>query len=234
MTSETLDTKIAADSIIVDSDQILHATGKVTVQHGKNKIRANALKFYRKSNEIKFKEMLEFYDGKTIKLSAEEALIKSDLTQGTIRKANLLLDDTIKIQADEVRLENGEISSANGISRVTSCDECEGKKPNWYLAASSAERDFENSNVIYKNVSVWAKGLPVAYIPYLRTPDPSVDRARGFLVPEVVLTSNLATGLKLPYFIPMGMSSDVLITPYFSSKTNTLSIVIERNFEMEN
>ena len=35
LTSETLDTKIAADSIIVDSDQILHATGKVTVQHGK-------------------------------------------------------------------------------------------------------------------------------------------------------------------------------------------------------
>ena len=49
-------------------------------------------------------------------------------------------------------------------------------------------------------------------------PDPSVDRA-SFLVPEAVLTSNLASGLKLPYFIPMGISSDILITPYFSSKT---------------
>ena len=61
--------------------------------------------------------------------------------------------------------------------------------------------------------------MPVAYIPYLRMPDPSVDRAIGFLVPEAVLTSNLATGLKLPYFIPMGLSSDLLLTPYLSSKT---------------
>ena len=84
---------------------------------------------------------------------------------------------------------------------MTSCDECEGKQPNWYLSASSAKRDSENSNIIYKDVTVRVKGLPIAYIPYLRMPDPSVDRAIGFLVPEAVLTTNLASGLKLPYFI---------------------------------
>ena len=31
----------------------------------------------------------------------------------------------------------------------------------------------------------------------------------------------MATGLKLPYFIPIGLSKDLLITPYFSSKTKT-------------
>ena len=51
-----------------------------------------------------------------------------------------------------------------------SCDfreECEGKDPNWYLSSSSAKRDFENSNIIYKDVIVRVKGLPIAYIPYL-------------------------------------------------------------------
>ena len=61
-------------------------------------------------------------------------------------------------------------------------------------------------------------------------PDPSVDRARGFLVPEAVLTSNLASGLKLPYFIPMGLSSDLLLTPYFSSKTKTLEYRYRKKF----
>ena len=74
------------------------------------------------------------------------------------------------------------------------------------------------------------KGLPIAYLPYLRMPDPSVDRARGFLVPEAVLTSNLASGLKLPYFIPLGISSDLLITPYFSSKTKTLEYRYRNKF----
>ena len=57
--------------------------------------------------------------------------------------------------------------------------------------------------------------------------------ARGFLVPEAVLTSNLASGLKLPYFIPMGSSSDLLLTPIFHLKPRHWSIVIERNSEME-
>ena len=74
------------------------------------------------------------------------------------------------------------------------------------------------------------KGLPIAYLPYLRMPDPSVDRAPGFLAPEAVLTSNLASGLKLPYFVPLDLSSDLLITPYFSSKTKTLEYRYRKKF----
>ena len=141
-----------------------------------------------------------------------------------------MLDNTIKIQSDEVRLKNGEIHSALDITRVTSCNECEDKEPNWFLSASSATRDIENSNIVYKNVLVRVKGVPIAFIPYLRLPDPSVDRARGFLVPEAVLTSNLASGLKVPYFIPIGRSSDIIITPYFSSKTKTLEYRYRKKF----
>ena len=228
--SEKIETQIAADSITVQTGGILYAEGNVIVRYGNNKIKARTLKFNQKSNQIQFTELQDFYDGKAIKFSAEEAVISSDLSEGIIHTANLLIDDAIKIQTDEVKLKSGEISSASGISRVTSCEECEGKEPNWYLSASSAERDVENSNIVYKNVTVRVKGLPVAYIPYLRMPDPSVSRARGFLVPEAVLTSNLASGLKLPYFVPMGISSDVLITPYFSSKTRTIEYRYRKKF----
>ena len=228
--SEKIETQISADTITVQRAGILYAEGNVVVRYGTNKIKARALKFNQKSNQIKFTELQDFDDGKAIKFSAEEALISSDLTEGIIRTANLLIDDAIKIQTDEVKLSGGEISSASGISRVTSCEECEEKEPNWYLSASSAERDVENLNIVYKNVTVRVKGLPIAYIPYLRMPDPSVSRARGFLVPEAVLTSNLASGLKLPYFVPMGISSDMLITPYFSSKTKTIEYRYRKKF----
>ena len=69
-----------------------------------------------------------------------------------------------------------------GISRVTSCEECEGKELNWYLTASSANRDIQNANIVYKDVTIRVRGLPILHIPYLRMPDPSVNRARGFLV----------------------------------------------------
>ena len=228
---EQIETKIKADKITIENGEILHAEGAVEVKHGAVIFQAHALRFNKKSNKIELTDIQEFYDGNTIRLVADEADLNSDLSEGIIRTATLLLEETIKIQTNEVRFKDGEIYSAEGISRVTSCDECEGKQPNWYLTASSAKRDVENSNIVYKNVTVRLKGLPVAYIPYLRMPDPSVDRAIGFLVPEAVLTSNLATGLKLPYFIPMGLSSDLLVTPYLSSKTNTLEYRYRKKFK---
>ncbi|MDC0042590.1 hypothetical protein OAJ10_02415, partial [Paracoccaceae bacterium] len=176
--AQQIETQISADTIIVKRGEVLHAEGNVLVQYGSNKIKAKALKFNQKTKEIDFAGLEDFYDGKAIRLSAAEAVISSDLSEGIIHAANLVLEQSIKIQTDEVRLENGQISSATGISRVTSCEECEGKDPNWYLSASSATRDFENSNIVYKDVTVRVKGLPIAYIPYLRMPDPSVDRAR--------------------------------------------------------
>ena len=228
--AEKIETQISADTITVERGEILFAEGNVLVQYGNNKIVAKSLKFNQKTKELKFTEIQDLQDGNAISLSASEAVISSDLSEGIISAANLILDKTIKIQTGEVRLKEGQISSVSQIYKVTSCDECEGKEPNWYLSASSAKRDSENSNIIYKDVTVRVKGLPVAYIPYLRMPDPSVDRARGFLVPEAVLTSNLASGLKLPYFIPMGLSSDFLLTPYFSSKTNTLEYRYRKKF----
>ena len=228
--AEQIETQISADTITVAKSGVLFAEGNVIVQYGRNKIIAKSLKYNQKTKEIKFTEIQDLQDGNAISLSASEAVISSDLSQGIISAANLILDKTIKIQTGEVRLKDGQISSVSGISRVTSCDECEGKEPNWYLSASSAKRDSENSNIIYKDVTVRVKGLPIAYIPYLRMPDPSVDRARGFLVPEAVITSNLASGLKLPYFIPLGLSSDLLITPYFSSKTRTLEYRYRKKF----
>ena len=228
--SEQIETQISADTITVRRGEVLYAEGNVLVQYGNNEIKAKALEFNQKSKRLKFIELQDFYDGKAIRLSAEQAVISNNLSEGIISAASLLLDDAIKIQTEEVTLRDGEISSAKGISRVTSCEKCEGKDPKWYLTASSAKRDIENSNIVYRNVTVRVKGLPVAYIPYLRLPDPSVDRARGFLVPEAVITSNLATGLKLPYFIPTGVSSDILITPYFSSKTKTLEYRYRKKF----
>ena len=163
--SEQIETEIFADTITVQKGEVLLAKGNVLVRHGNNQIKAASLQFDKKSNEIKFEKLQNFYDGNSIKLSAEEATVRNDFSEGIIFAANLLIDDAIKIRTEEVRLKDGEIYSATGISRVTSCEECEGLEPNWYLSASSAIRDVENSNIIYKNVVARVKGclLPISH-----------------------------------------------------------------------
>ena len=228
--SDQTEIKISADTVTVSPDGVLTALGNVTVKYGQIAVEAQALSFNQKTNSISISEISKFYDGQEIRFSADKADLDGELSEGIIFAARILLDEAIKITAKEVRLDKSGISSAKGISRVTSCEECEGEDPNWYLTASSAKRDFENSNIIYRNVTVRVRGLPVVYLPFLRMPDPSVDRAQGFLVPEAALTSNLATGLKLPYFVPIGLSRDILLTPYFSTKTNTFEYRYRQKF----
>ena len=225
------ETNFSAEIVTVDPDGILEAKGNVVIRYGDITVKAASVVIDNKKNKIKFSDIKNLSDSQSLELGADSALINRDFSIGIISAANILIDETIKIKAGEVRLTDGKITSAKNITKVTSCGECDGKEPNWYLNASSAKRDVAKSNIVYKNVTVRVKGLPIAYIPYLRMPDPSVDRALGFLVPEAVLTSNLATGLKLPYFIPIGLSNDLLVTPYFSSKTKTIEYRYRQKFQ---
>ena len=115
--SQKIETKITADTVIVNPDETLVAEGNLLVQHGMVRVKAEALIFNRKDNSIKFTKINEFYDGQEIVFSALEANIDGELSEGIIKVARLLLDETIKIRAEEVRLKNGQISDAKGISK---------------------------------------------------------------------------------------------------------------------
>ena len=90
--AEPIETQISADTITVERGGFLRAEGNVLVQYGNNKIKAKALKFNQNTKEIKFTEIQDFQDGNAISLSASEAVISSDLSEGIISAANLLLD----------------------------------------------------------------------------------------------------------------------------------------------
>ena len=117
--AKQIETQISADTITVERGEVLLAEGNVLVQYGNNKIKAKALKFNQKTKEINFTEIQEFQDGNAISLSAEEAVISSDLSMGIIKAANLLIDDSIKIQSDEVILKDNQISSVSGAVSYT-------------------------------------------------------------------------------------------------------------------
>ena len=212
----------SADIVTVKEDSILYAEGNVKLAYERILVNAHSMTYDRDSNKLYLEEILEFRDDGVTQFSAKSGQLDADLKEGIIKAAKIILNEKIKIYADNFNLKNGTIDEAKGIWRVTSCDECQDKQPNWHLTASSAKMDSENENIIYRNVSLRVKGVPVFYFPYLRLPDPSVNRATGFLIPEAAITSNLATGIKLPYFVPLGPSRDLLLTPYFSAKTKTL------------
>ncbi len=230
LVAQEIEAQLTADTISVRPNGEVYAEGNVTIRRGDIFIKSEALIINKKTKSIKLFKVEEFSHGNSIKISAEEAIFDQELSAGLLAAVDIFLDETLTISADEVQLKNGTIYKANKIQRLTTCEVCDFTEPKWYFTASSATSDIENSNIIYRDVTLRVRGFPIGYLPYLRLPDPSVERARGFLVPQAVISSQLGTGLKLPYFIPMGRSRDLLIVPFVSPSTKTLGYRYREKF----
>ena len=227
--AEDIETILSADQITIKSDDILHAKGNVQIRRGDIFIVAAEMIVDKKKNKIEFEEIFEFVDGSGISLKAKEAVLSEDFSEGVVSIAQVLIDDTLRFETHQIDIKNNTIERASNIDRVTSCEDCKNGDPLWYFTASSATNDPINQNIVYRNVKIHIASLPLGYLPYLRLPF-GVDRARGFLIPSLSITSNLGTGLKLPYFVPLGRSRDLLITPYISRKTKTIGYRYRQKF----
>jgi LPS-assembly protein len=61
-------------------------------------------------------------------------------------------------------------------------------------------------------------GLPVIYTPYFATPDPTVKRRSGLLIPTFGGSGNLGFQYRQPYFWAIGPDKDATITPIINTK----------------
>ena len=101
---------------------------------------------------------------------------------------------------------------------ASSCKVCAGDPtPLWEIRARRVVHDQQEQQLYFDGAQFRLAGLPVLYIPRLRMPDPTLKRATGFMMPVLRTSSNLGTGLRLPYFIRIGDHRDLMITPYFTT-----------------
>ncbi|NNK78651.1 MAG: LPS-assembly protein LptD, partial [Litoreibacter sp.] len=90
--------------------------------------------------------------------------------------------------------------------------------PLWEIRAKRVVHDGEERQLYFENAVLRVGGLPIFYTPYLRLPDPSVERATGFLFPEIVSNGDIGVGVKVPYFITLGDHADLTLTPWVTNK----------------
>lgn len=134
-----------------------------------------------------------------------------------------------RMVANGGRRYNGNIEQLSKIV-YSSCDLCKHDPtapPLWQIRASSATRDLQHKRIEYRNAVMEIHGIPVFYLPYMTQPDPSVRRQTGLLIPSLGSTSRLGLFTTLPYYIVLGPSSDLTLTPIIAVKTGP---VIDADF----
>ena len=114
---------------------------------------------------------------------------------------------------------------------VTSCRICEdGRPPLWQIRAERLIHDQQERQLYFENAQLRVLDVPVFYLPRLRLPDPTVERATGFLTPSVVNSSLLGTGVEAPYFIRLGDHRDLTLAPFWATNSRRLGFRYRQAF----
>jgi LPS-assembly protein len=210
---------LISDSLEITGDTKLIADGNVEVFFKGRRLKAHRIVFDQATDrlEITGPIVLTEETGEIIIL-ASQADLAADLTEGILTSARLVLNRQLQLAANTMTRVAGRYTALQTVA-ASSCKVCEGDPtPLWEIRARRVVHDEVERQIYFENAQFRLGGVPVLYIPRLRMPDPTLDRATGFLMPTIRTTSDLGTGIKLPYFIAISPSSDLTLTPYVTTR----------------
>ncbi len=209
---------LVADRVSIRRDAALVAEGNVEVFFQGQSLRATRIIYDRSTDRLLIEGPIVLNDGTGSFIVADQADLSADLTEGVLTSARLVLNQQLQLASTELRRVGGRYTELKSVV-ASSCQVCASNPtPLWEIRASRVVHDQQERQIFFDNAQFRVGGVPVFYLPRLRMPDPTLKRTAGFLVPRIRTTSGLGTGLKLPYFVTLGPSRDLTVTPYISTK----------------
>ena len=220
---------LVADSVSVTADKQLVANGNVEVLYGDTRLTATQIIYDSESDQLRVVGPIIIRLADDTIVTAQSAEMDPLLENGILQGARIVLDQQLQLAANQINRIDGRYSQLYR-TVATSCKVCDGRAPLWSIRAERVIHDNEAQQLYFENATLRIRDVPVLWLPMMRLPDPNLDRATGFLIPEQRNTNLLGTGLKIPYFIRLGDHRDVTVTPYISPETTTLELIYRQAF----
>ncbi len=216
------DTSLVADAVTVQSQSRITASGNVEISAGDIRLLASRISYDASTDTLTIEGPVILTQGSDTVFFASSAELGADLQNGILKDARLVLNKHLQIAAAEINRVGGRYTQLYR-SVASSCRiRTNGEKPLWEIRTSKIIHDQQTGQLYFENAQLRIGGVPIFYLPRMRLPDPTVKRYTGFLVPNLRSNSQLGLGIKIPYFITLGDSADITLTPYLSAFTTTL------------
>jgi len=180
------------------------------------------------------------YDQKTKRLHAEGNIRMTD-ADGKITYANIMdlsddyrdgFVDSLRVDtADATRMAATRADRSSGNYTVfengvyTACAPCKDdpkKPPLWQVKGARIIHDQNEKMLYFENAQLEFFGVPLAYMPYFSTPDPTVKRKTGFLMPAFSENSTYGYGLETPFYWAIAPDYDATFSPRFTTRQGVL------------
>ncbi len=223
---------VEADELIYDNDRnTVTARGNAQLSYGSRTLQADRVRYDRGTSRVFAEGNVRLTDETGALVTGDRMELTDDFKNGFVDA--LRIQQTVELKGEVVRTRisapraeriAGEVSSFD-YATYTACEPCKdkpGKPPLWQIKAAKIIHDNETHTISYEDASLELAGIPVAYLPYFESADPTVKRKTGFLTPRFITTTALGSGLSTPFFINLDPSYDLTLSPAFLTRQGVL------------
>ncbi|MGE5156944.1 MAG: LPS-assembly protein LptD [Gemmatimonas sp.] len=224
---------------VPNDNQMLVQANEVDYDYNNSRVSAvgNVQLFY---NGTSVEADKVIYDQKTKRLHAEGNIRMTD-ADGKITYANIMdlsddyrdgFVDSLRVDTeDQTRMAATRADRSSGNYTVfengvyTACAPCKDdpkKPPLWQVKGERIIHDQSEKMLYFETAQLEFFGVPLAYVPYFSTPDPTVKRKSGFLMPGFSQASSYGFGVEIPYYWAIAPNYDATFSPRITSKQGVL------------
>ncbi len=207
-----------------DDAQTVSAVGDAQIYYKGKILEADRVTYDRKTGRVQAEGSVKLTEPDGTVTHAERMDLTSDFKAGFVD--SLREDSSSKTHFSAPRAEKvDEDTTVFEKGTYTACPSCKDnpdKPPLWRVRAKKIIHKNKEQMIYYEDAWLEFLGVPVAYIPYLSSPDPSATRKSGVLAPHIFNNSRTGFGVGVPYFVVLAPNMDVTLTPSYLTKEGFL------------
>jgi LPS-assembly protein len=226
---------VDAREIIYDNDRnTITASGDVQLNYQGRTLQADRVIYDRNTGRVFAEGNARLTDTSGAVITGDRFELTDDFKSGFIDSLRVVQSTTDEIGPVTTRFSAPRAERAAGETTTfergtyTACEPCKEhpeRPPLWQVKAARIIHNNSERTIYYENASLEFLGVPIAYVPYFWTPDPTVKRQTGFLAPRYVASTSLGTGVTIPYFWAIAPNYDLTFSPIFLSRQGVLGQV---------
>ena len=216
---------LQADEMIYDNENNrVTAKGNVEIYYGNYTLLADQVIYDRNANTLAAQGNVRIKDPEGAIITSNQMTLTDDFRDGFIDALRFVTKDDTRIVAQTASREAGNVTVfQNGW--FTPCKPCEDnpdKPPTWRIRAQKIVHRKDEATITYRNGFFDLFGVPIIWVPYFQSADPTVKRKSGFLMPMYSQSDTLGTTVTVPYYFALSDHFDFTFAPMYTSEAGVL------------
>jgi LPS-assembly protein len=206
------------------TNERVSAAGNVQIYYGGSTLEADRVIYDQKSKRLHAEGNVRLAEADGKVTYGEIIDLSDDFRDGFVDSLRLEGPEQTRLAASRAERTSGDLTVFySGV--YTACEPCKDdprKPPKWQVKAARVIHDQGEKMMYFEDAQLEFYGVPIAWMPYFSTPDPTAKRVSGFLVPTYHTGTNYGVGVSVPYYWALSPDYDATITPVVTTKQGPL------------